>query len=348
MLSVLFGLSAFLNVSAQPEPHVSVSLISASRSIAPGDSFQVIFRQEIDEGWHTYWTNPGDSGAPPDIEWTAPAGVSVSALRYPYPERIPYGPLMNFGYHDEVLVLFSVSVPKAFSNDVLDLTGVGSVLVCADICIPEKVEMMLSIPVGKTILDMDHQQLFSLAEEKIPTPLTVDSSLQVDGENLLLFLGFPGVPNNRLDAVEYFPSSPGLIDNASMQSFSMSVEGLSLVLARGFDFKSKSADMSGVIVLHESVGDGLVSSFEVSVRDHIKSPPNLNGDGGIALSEWHLLGAVGFAFLGGLILNLMPCVFPVLSIKILSLINFRNRNSSMRLHGVAYAIGVVVSFIAIA
>ena len=347
-LWVLCGLLVSFNASANPEPHVRVNLVSAVTSVAPGDSFRVIFRQEIDEGWHTYWTNPGDSGAPPDIEWLTSTGVSVSALVYPYPERIPYGPLMNFGYHDEVLILFSVSVPKTFSNDVIDLAGVGSVLVCADICIPEKVEMSLSVAVGETILDSDAEHLFSLAEEKIPAFITVDSSLRTDGDNLLLFLGFPGVANNRLETVEYFPSSSGLIDNASMQSFSMSEEGLTLTLARGFDFKSKSADMSGVIVIQESVGDGLVSSFEVSVRDHIKSPRNLNRNGEVALSEWHLLGALGFAFLGGLILNLMPCVFPVLSIKILSLVNFRNSNSSMRLHGLAYATGVVVSFIAIA
>ena len=100
-----------------------------------------------------------DSGAAPDIKWTVPAGVFVSAFKYPYPERIPYGPLMNYGYHNEVLMPFSVSVPADYPADAVDIKGTGRVLVCADICIPEKVEVMVSIPIGLVVythLTMPH------------------------------------------------------------------------------------------------------------------------------------------------------------------------------------------------
>ena len=129
-------------------PHVRVDLVPEVSSVLPGSSFSVLLRQQIDEGWHTYWRNPGDSGAAPAMTWQTPAGVSVGDFSWPYPERIAYGPLMNFGYHDEVLLPLEIWVPKDFSEPVLVIQGVGRVLVCADICIPEQVTVDLTLPVG--------------------------------------------------------------------------------------------------------------------------------------------------------------------------------------------------------
>jgi thiol:disulfide interchange protein DsbD len=128
----------------------------------------------------------------------------------------------------------------------------------------------------------------------------------------------------------------------------MSDEGLVLTLEPGYDFDEDSADLSGVIVIHESVGAGIVSSFEFRMGDSIAPPGSVIPGDDHALGETGLLAALFFAFLGGLILNLMPCVFPVLSIKILSLVESHHDGSSIRLHGLAYAGGVVASFVAIA
>jgi thiol:disulfide interchange protein DsbD len=335
-------------VNADPEPHVRVDLVAAVKSIARGDSFDVVLRQHIDDEWHTYWTNPGDSGAAPDIKWTVPDGVLVSAFKYPYPERIPYGPLMNYGYHNKVLIPFSVSVSKDYPADFVEVKGLGRVLVCADICIPEKVEVMVSIPIGLTVVDDAVSDTFSVAEARVPVLIDVASSYQVKDDKILLTVGLPAVKGNRIDAVQYFPFEPELIDNPAKQIFSMSGEGLVLSLEPGYDFDEKSADLSGVIVIHESVGEGIVSSFEFRMSDYIAPLEAAVAEDGSAVGEIGLLAALFFAFLGGLILNLMPCVFPVLSIKILSLVESHHDDGSIRLHGLAYAGGVVASFVAIA
>ena len=348
MLLLVCSLLAASTANAQPKPHVRVDLVAAVTSIAPGDLFDVVFRQHIDDEWHTYWTNPGDSGAAPDIKWTVPAGVFVSAFKYPYPERIPYGPLMNYGYHNEVLMPFSVSVPEDYPADVVDIKGAGRVLVCADICIPQKVEVMASIPIGLTVVDDAVSDTFYVARSRVPVPIDVVSGFQVDADKILLTVGLPAVQGNRIDAVEYFPFAPELIDNPASQIFFMSDEGLVLTLEPGYDFDEDSADLSGVIVIHESVGEGIVSSFEFRMDESMALPGPVGPEGDHALGETGLLAALFFAFLGGLILNLMPCVFPVLSIKILSLVESHHDGSSIRLHGLAYAGGVVASFVAIA
>jgi thiol:disulfide interchange protein DsbD len=243
---------------------------------------------------------------------------------------------------------FSVSVPADYPADAVDIKGTGRVLVCADICIPEKVEVMVSIPIGLTVVDDAVSDTFYVAQSRVPVPIDVVSSFQVDADKILLTVGLPAVEGNRIDAVEYFPFAPELIDNPASQIFSMSDEGLVLTLEPGYDFDEDSADLSGVIVIHESVGEGIVSSFEFRMDDSIAPPGSGIPEDGHALGETGLLAALFFAFLGGLILNLMPCVFPVLSIKILSLVESHHDGSSIRLHGLAYAGGVVASFVAIA
>jgi DsbC/DsbD-like thiol-disulfide interchange protein len=115
--------------------------------------FTMLFEQIIDDDWHTYWRNPGDSGAPPSVNWFTQKGVTVSDFSWPSPERIAYGPLMNYGYHHAVSLPVTVSVSDDFVGDTIEITVVGRVLVCADLCIPEKVSLSLSIPVGQFVLD---------------------------------------------------------------------------------------------------------------------------------------------------------------------------------------------------
>lgn len=332
-----------VSLQAQPAPHVRGELISEVSSIAPGDQFDVLFRQDIDPGWHTYWRNPGDSGAPPDFSWQAPEGVVVGEFQYPYPERIPYGPLMNFGYHGEVFLPFSVSVDAAFTGEEVALMGKGRVLVCADICIPQKMELEITIPVGPTIIDESAKSWFQLARAQLPVPLNVSSSVTSQDDQIVLGIGLPGVQDNRISSVEFFPFHPDLIDNPSTQLYQLTEKGLTLQLKPGFGFDVESSDLSGVLVIRESAGGAVVSSYEINL---------LTGTATHAATGTQSIGlmaAIVFAFLGGLILNLMPCVFPVLSIKILSLVeSVRSGSDSIRLHGLAYAAGVVLSFVGIA
>ncbi len=338
-LVLLAGVS--LPSLASEAPHVRVELISSVETVAPGDRFDVILRQDIDEGWHTYWTNPGDSGAPPNIEWDVVDGVVVSEFSYPFPKRIPYGPLMNYGYKDEVLLPFTVTLDPSFAGQELVISGRGRVLVCADICIPQAVEVSLVLPVTDKTVSAGREALFERAESLVPVPINLSASYTSSDEAIELSIGLPGMQGNRIAQVDFFPYQPDLIDNPAPQSFRLNDEGLVLSLAAGWEFKPGESDLSGVIVVRE--GEGIVSSYAVQQGNGATSA------GPSEEAPMGLLLAVAFAFLGGLILNLMPCVFPVLSIKILSLTeSAAGEAATIRRHGWAYTAGVVGSFVAIA
>ncbi len=348
LLLALFA-EAGLAGPAPTGPHVRVDLIAEVVSVAPGDRFRVLFAQDIDARWHTYWRNPGDSGDPPSIRWQAPEGVEVSGFSWPYPERIAYGPLMNFGYHDEVYLPFTVSVPADFTGAELTLEGSGRVLVCEEICIPERVSVTVTVALGETVLDASVRQLFDRADSLIPVALKVESRFQMQGDDIELFFGIPGPADNRVSSVEYFPYARDVIDNPAEQAYSFSDTGLTLTLQPGYGFDAAKADFGGIVVIHESSGgDAIVSSFAVGAHGTsagaAKAPNAAATDNSMSL--WL---AVALAFAGGLILNLMPCVFPVLSIKVLSLVeSSRQSGDSIRVHGLVYAAGVVLSFVLIA
>ena len=342
LLSVLLA-SVSLKAFATEPPHVRGELLASVTSIAPGDSFTAALVLDMDPGWHTYWINPGDSGAAPEMEWQLPGGVVAGDLRYPAPERIPYGPLMNYGYHHQVSLPFSISLAPDFKQTELDILGQGQVLVCADVCIPQPMSVSLTLPVGTTAIDASHEAFFLEAASRLPVPLEIPTSLSATEEMIRLTLALPGIEENRISSVAYFPFKPDLIDNPEEQTFRMTSAGLEVSLVPGFAFDADNPDISGVLVVHEKAGTGLISSFEITFPDENAS----TGTTGTEVPAF--LVALGFAFLGGLILNLMPCVFPVLSIKILSLVeSVHEEGGSIRRHGWAYVLGVVASFLAIA
>lgn len=339
------------------QPRLIVDVVASATSVAPGGTVDLLLRQKIAPGWHTYWVNPGDSGAPPDIAFDLPEGVTVSEFSYPWPERIAYGPLMNFGYKDEVLLPFTLTLAEDYPEDELLLQGSGQVLVCADVCIPETVYLDLKLPVGESLAAPSTQRLFEQARQKLPTPLEVAAHYSLVGDQLIAQVALPVPDNHRVQEVAWFPFQPDLINSAAPQTFSLSSSGLALTLMPGYDF-ALGADLSGVLVIYEAVGEGLVAAYELALpmkQDgatvNIAMPEEgigfMGGMGTASLGQMGLLLAMAFAFLGGLILNLMPCVFPVLSIKILSLLESASL-ADIRKHGWVYTAGVVASFLAIA
>lgn len=341
LLVVCLGATANLLAAEDLDtPKVTGSLKAEVVSIAPGDSFSLLFSQEIAPGWHTYWRNPGDSGAEPKLNWELPDGVTVSEFSWPFPERIPYGPLMNFGYHDEVHLPVTVTVSEDYVGTEIVLSASGQVLVCEDICIPQKVSVSTRVPVGATVTDVESADLFRSVRASIPKPIDVPVNLARVGESLILKVGLPVVQDHRIKSVEYFPHHPDLIDNPAPQHHIVTAHGIEIELKPGFEFSEDNADLSGIIVITEDAGGEVISAFEIAAPGQAASGET----GGMSL-----LLAVVFAFLGGLILNLMPCVFPVLSIKVLSLVESVHADGgSIRMHGLVYGAGVVLSFLVIA
>lgn len=316
---------------------VRVSIIPEVETVGSTKTFWVAIKQVIEPGWHTYWRNAGDVGAPITINWSLPEGFEASKIQWPYPERIAYGDFTNFGYHDEVILLTEITTPKALEVDQIEIKANVKWLVCKDVCIPEQANLTVELPVStQEIIDEQHKQMFKEARLKIPKQIPVEAHSNLGQENLLLSVDLPGLGMNRVTNVSYFPFSAGVINNSASQSFFVNESGIFLELLLDEKVDKTTTSFDGIIVIDEDVGGELRSSFVIA--------PNHSDTIGLGVS---FLAALAFAFLGGLILNLMPCVFPVLSIKILSLMEL-TRGESLKIHALVYFLGVVLSFLLVA
>ncbi|MFN3238121.1 MAG: protein-disulfide reductase DsbD family protein [Pseudomonadales bacterium] len=318
--------------------NLQARLISVADQIAPGATFTLLLEHEIRPGWHTYWINPGDSGAATTLDWREPQGFEFGKIEWPYPERIAYGPLMNYGYHGTVLYPIEVTAPENLQGSEAVFNVKGEWLVCADVCIPERGELRLTVPVGDTlVLNSEAEQLALQARQKVPQFIGVDAQVRA-GDVIELQVAMPNLNPDRIQSVDYFPYAEALIDNPAEQKLKITKEGITLKLTPGWDYDA-SANFNGILVVVEEAGETRTTAFEIRPTN-AGAPPQATGEAGLSLAT-----ALFFAFLGGLILNLMPCVFPVLSIKILSLMS---ETTHLRSHGWMYVLGVVLSFVAIA
>jgi thiol:disulfide interchange protein DsbD len=319
--------------------NLQARLISVADQIAPGATFTLLLEHQIRPGWHTYWVNPGDSGAATTLDWREPQGFEFGEIEWPYPERIAYGPLMNYGYHDTVLYPIEVTAPADLRGAEVTFDVKGEWLVCADVCIPERGELQLTVPVGETLqLNSEFEQLASQARQKVPQFIGVDANV-IPGDVIELQVAMPNLNPDRIQSVDYFPYAEALIDNPAEQKLNVTSSGITLKLTPGWDYDA-SANFNGILVVVEEAGETRTTAFEIRPNIQGAPPPEAAGEAGLSL-----VTALLFAFLGGLILNLMPCVFPVLSIKILSLMS---ETTHLRSHGWMYVVGVVLSFVAIA
>ncbi|HKC05327.1 MAG TPA: protein-disulfide reductase DsbD domain-containing protein, partial [Methylomirabilota bacterium] len=320
-------------------PKVSVTLLGETASVEPGASFWVGIRQRIAPGWHTYWTNPGDSGEPPTVDWALPAGWTAGPLVFPQPERMPVGPLMSYGYTDEVVLLTRLTSPAGLpTGGPVTLRGHAAWLVCEKICIPEEADVSLTIPVaaGKPAPGTGASAI-EQARRAVPSPSPWPASLHATPEAVTVSVAAPGLRSDRIAEVFFFPSRWGVIDHAAPQEVTIGRDGITLRAARGLLPEGPAADLDGVLVIRERLDQGLVSEA-FAITTVAGSGPSLS-----------LLAAIGLALAGGLILNLMPCVLPVLSIKALALVAHGEGSPGVtRRHGLAYTAGVLVCFAGLA
>ncbi|MFT5208594.1 MAG: thiol:disulfide interchange protein/DsbC/DsbD-like thiol-disulfide interchange protein [Flavobacterium sp.] len=323
--------------------NVDAELVSEYTAVEPGQTFTVLLKTKIRDGWHTYWKNPGDSGAPTNLMWHLPEGWVAGEIQWPYPERIPYGPLVNFGYEGEVSFPVDITIASNQKTGPITLKADVEWLVCADICIPEDKELSLDLLIDRKTIDQSTVMLFQSAREKLPKAMGLISKFFVEEEKLTLNIEMPGLRRERIKQIAYFPYQEGVMDSPAEQELSLVEGGFELVTQVGYDY-SLASDFSGIIVIEENAGgQGSESNAGIELTTAFEVLP-INSEA-VSSEGMSLLLAVAFAFIGGLILNLMPCVFPVLSIKILSLIQETNH---VRTHGWVYFTGVVSSFVAIA
>jgi len=347
--------------------HLTAELVSLGPAIAPGGEQMVGLVLSMEEHWHVYWVNPGDSGEPPKIDWTLPAGFTAGAMQFPIPDRLPLGPLMDFGYEYEVAFPVPISAPANAKPGPAHLDAQVSWLVCSEVCVPGKAHLGLDLNVQQGAPSPAQEpRLGALGEAMtlLPRVLPSGAKVSITGDAKRFALTLSGI-KRAMDA-GFFPyvdtsaaadpasdALPGaVIANAAVQGVEPLKDGLRVFVKRSPDSTTLPARLSGIVRLSDSlayeVSAPVVQVNDVWAATHGGRPAPAAGVKGTTMTAW---GAIGLAFVGGMILNLMPCVFPVLFLKALSLVQTANaggerRNHALR-HGLVYALGILVSFWAI-
>ncbi len=348
----LVGLCAALAAPALAAPvrlgHLTAALVAERTAIAPGQTIHVALDQAIDDGWHTYWRNPGDSGEATTLDWTLPAGWRTGAIVWPPPQTLPTGPLMDYGYTGEVLLPVELTAPaNAQPGSVATLKAHASFLVCKDVCVPEEADVTLALPVLAGAAPTDPQWgpriAATLANAPRATALArMHAAVTPTGGQLELSV--TGAPVAGAQTAYFFPYDGEAIDPAAPQVIDRGPSGLTLTLAPGSAFKGGGkapGALAGVLAIGPR-------TFEIAAP---QGPP-LAGAGGLGpptppAGVAQIALTLGAAFLGGLILNLMPCVFPVLAMKASALVGHAHEPRRARLQGAAYLAGVLVAFLAL-
>jgi len=321
---------------------VKVALLAEPAAIVPGEPFTVGIRLSMKEHWHTYWRNPGDSGEPAQVTWKLPQGFAVGDLEWPAPSLIRVGPAASFGYEAEAILLARVTPPRDVkSGTTVRLAADVAYLVCEKICIPGDASVSVSLPVAATGVSSRSNAVFDAARSQLPQPSPWDATFGVDAKTLTLSLGAQDLRSDVIRSAVFFPHDNTLIDNAAPQALRTDGQTTRLSIARSQIAASIPQRIDGVLVLEEDIGGKIVRhAFAVGAAASAFAA----GEGGLTL-----LYAVMFALVAGVILNLMPCVFPVLSIKILHLTQHRAESPRrVRLHGLAYTLGILVCFAVLA
>ena len=336
-----------------PSPHSEASLVADVRAVVPGEPFTVGLRIGMDPHWHSYWLNPGDAGMPTRIDWALPEGFSASDFSWPFPERIAVEPLMSYAYEDEVVLPMEITPPDALAGSSVTFEGTATWLICEEICLPAEEAVSLTLPVAPDGALVQHDPaggaLIDRYRARVPvdSPAWAHAARRTDtGFDLLLQPGADAEPD-ALDGAYFFVGTGQTLDHAAEQTLRQTGDGYTLALTAS-DYAAGPAErLSGILVAPEGQtldGTHRAIRIDAPVVEALDASATQGQSGSVGL--W---GAIGLAFLGGIMLNLMPCVFPILSIKILGFAqSAADRPAVQRRLGWAFAGGVLVSFWALA
>ncbi|PZR96426.1 MAG: thiol:disulfide interchange protein [Stutzerimonas stutzeri] len=329
---------------------VTATLLSSRDAVAPGERFQVALTQKLAPGWHSYWQNPGDSGEATRIEWTLPQGVNAGAIQWPAPKAIRVEPLVNFGFEDNVVLPVEISIPaNAKPGETLTLSAKATWLVCEKICIPEEGAFTLDLPVAPAgTVDTAAQARIDEARAALPKPAGFTGKLTAKGEDKLA-LTLPSLPAGASN-IHFFPILDTLVEHAAEQP----VENGRLTLTRSTAFKVGTPTTEGVLTFEEGGSKralALSAEVEPALLQAVAAPAPAPARVTLPppAEDLTLLLALVFAFAGGLILNLMPCVLPVLFIKALGFAQVAQASrSEVRQQGLHFLAGVLATFFVLA
>ncbi len=322
---------------------VTASIVSSHDSVAPGQEFYIALRTVLDEGWHTYWRNPGDSGEPVQISWDLPEGVTAGEISWPLPRPIPTGPIVNYGFEGTPLfpVKFTVS-PDIEIGSNITLVSNFYYLVCEEICIPEYGSASLSIAVGEPAEDARWSAEIETALMASPKRGSVKGAIEKSGETVEL--SFLNLPDGDFSQAYFFPYDQGVLGHSTPQGVTVGDAGLRLTSSADFLWENDVPESFEGVLTYEQGGDLSGTNVLLAVGQSLDigkaASPNA-AIGGVTL--WT---AIIGALIGGLILNLMPCVFPVISIKALSIAKTAHgERRVIRREAWLYTAGVMATFL---
>jgi len=290
-----------------------------------GGEVELALHMRTNPGWHGYWLNPGDAGLPMDVKWQLPPGFTAGALRYPVPSRLIVADLMNYVYERDYAVLVRLKVPQGASGTI-PIRAEAKWLACTDrVCVPEQGELSLDLPVGT---GTPNRAQFDEWRKALPRPLATLGHFAISGDKLRVAIPLPA--SVEVDKPYLFPEADGIVDYDAKQSFSRSGDQLIAELSRK---DVRPTDFAGVV----AIGDGRGLEFR-AVPGPVPANGSPVGQLGFSAIWWALLGAI----LGGILLNLMPCVFPILALKALHLSRAGGEAREARSDALAYAVGAIV------
>ena len=334
--------------------HIESELVAQEAGIAPGGTIYVALRQKIVPGWRTYWRNPGDAGEATRIAWTLPAGWSAGDMVWPTPRTARLGPLLDYAYEGEVLIPVPITAPAdAQVGTTVSLAAQVSYLVCEQICVPEEARLSLLLPVvaGAPSADPKWGAVVGEVLAKAPKPAGLKAVFKLDGQTLKLAVVGGPLKGSDMAGAYFFPYSPKAIEHAADQAVDRGPEGLTLSLKPGYDFVgggTAPTELAGVLSTKAGAWEVTATPGEPPPAAAGMGPPPAATESASGKVSGGLAGAMLFAFVGGLILNLMPCVFPVLSMKAASLAAHVHDAGKARVQGLVFLLGVVATFLALA
>ena len=367
--------------------YMETELVVETTSIKPGQPFWAGLRMKMDEHWHTYWRNPADSGLPTEIHWTLPEGFQAGEIHWPYPQKIVLDILASYGYEGETLLLTEITPPSDLApGGTVDVGAFASWLVCAEICLPGESGYQVTLPVSEDPPGIDARWAdhFTRTRENLAVQVpgwAVEAA--ISDSTVALHASPPDWYRGALTRVEFYPYNEDLIDYVSPQKLEKTETGYLLTMRRSGFYTGRPDEIAGVLVSADGWrGAGSERAMDVRAvyADLLPAAVALigpagsgdaaGGSGGLAANSGlagsgglaAISGAAGsgdlvsglwqallFALIGGLILNLMPCVLPVLSIKVLGFIHQAGDDpAKARLHGMVFTAGVLLSFLALA
>lgn len=337
LVTFLLALVA-LPAAAQPagQNNLTVDLVAESDAPAAGSEVTIAFVAKPNPGWHGYWKNPGDAGLDTRLDWTLPQGVTAGELRYPVPTRLMIAGIMNYIYKGNYTQFATLKIPAGLAPGTkLPIAVRADYLICTDeICVPETENLTLDLTVGDGTITPERRAQFDQWRRLLPKPLGSEAKFQVTDGTLRIAIPFPASVDLWKDAY-FFAQTPDAVTYSAPQSVTRDGDTLILSVKAGSKVPER---LDGILATGERDGFALAA-----VPGTVAAAPTAP-----AAIDWSAaLIALGGALLGGLILNIMPCVFPILSLKALSLAKSGTSENAARAEGLAYTAGVVLVVLAL-